>query len=136
MKKLLFAVALALGAIGISVAQNQNIAPPSITPFQILSNTLPISASGSSASAAFSVSTTSTWMQVQVYNSASTTAFVAFGGSGVTASVGTPGTQNGSYPVAPGAVIVVTVPSSTTTYAAAILASGSGTVYFTPGFGI
>jgi hypothetical protein len=73
--------------------------------------------------------------QVQVYNSAANTAFVIFcATSSCTAAVGSTGTSTSDYPIAPGAVIVLTVPTGTN-YAAAILSSSTGTVYMTPGTG-
>lgn len=75
--------------------------------------------------------------QVQIYNASTTAvAFVAFGtATGVTASVGTSGTSTSDYPVAPGALVVVTVPLNTR-YAAVILSSSTGSVYLTPGQGL
>jgi hypothetical protein len=78
-----------------------------------------------------------TTKQVQVYNSSTTgTAFVLFcSSSSCTASAGSTGTSTADYPVAPGSVVVMTVPNNTT-YAAAILSTGSATLYFTPGVGL
>lgn len=74
--------------------------------------------------------------QVQVYNSTAGIAFVLFcPTSTCTASVGSAGTSTSDYPVAPGSVIVMTVPSGTT-YAAAVLSANTGAVYFTPGVGL
>ena len=73
--------------------------------------------------------------QVQIYNSGGNQAYVEFGGSAVTAAVPN-GATAGSYPVAPGAVVVCTVWGNRIRYAAAIFDSGnSGTLYFTPGDG-
>lgn len=74
--------------------------------------------------------------QVQVYNSTTGTAFVVFTvAASPTAHAGAAGTTTSDYPVAPGAVIVVTVPNGAIN-AAAILSTGSGAVYFTPGLGL
>lgn len=73
--------------------------------------------------------------QVQVYNSTTGIAFVACGTVTITASIGTGGASTASYPVAPGAVVVISPPSGIT-YCAAILSTSSGTVYFTPGAGL
>lgn len=79
---------------------------------------------------------TNTSQQVQVYNPTTGTAFVIFcPTSSCTAAVGSAGTSTSDYPVAPGAVIVMTFPTGTT-YAAVILSTGSGTVYLTPGIGL
>lgn len=68
--------------------------------------------------------------QVRVYNSGTTLAFIAFGDSSVAATAS-------SIPIPPGASIPVekfSVPFGAT-HVACILASGTGTVYFTSGFG-
>jgi hypothetical protein len=65
---------------------------------------------------------------VVVYNSSAAIAFVAFGGSGVVATVAS------SYPVPPGASRIISV-GYIAGYVAAILASGSGNVYFSYGAG-
>jgi hypothetical protein len=69
--------------------------------------------------------------QVRVHNSAGAAAFVTFGNSAVTASAST------DMPVPAGGVELFTVPNSAgdNLYAAAVLASGTGSVYFTPGVG-
>ena len=73
--------------------------------------------------------------QVQIFNSTAAIAFVIFcSSSSCTASAGTSGASSSDYPVAAASAEVVTVPQGTT-YAAAILASSSGAVYFTPGIG-
>lgn len=101
--------------------------------FQPTGKTTQISATGTSANNAFAISTTG---QVQVYNSSSAIAFVIFcTSSSCTASAGTAGSANADYPVGPGAIVVVSVPTGTT-YAAAILSTGTGSVYFTPGTGL
>jgi hypothetical protein len=74
--------------------------------------------------------------QVQIFNNGTAAAFVLFcATSSCTASVGSAGTSTSDYPVAPGAVVVVTVPSGTN-YAAAVLAASTATVYFSPGIGL
>lgn len=79
---------------------------------------------------------TSQATQVQVYNATSVAAYVNCGiGSGTTASLGTAGASTTDYPVAPGAVIVISVPPGTN-YCAGILPSSSGQVVFSPGIGL
>jgi hypothetical protein len=91
-----------------------------------------LSASTTSASIALSVYAG----QVQVYNSTSATAFVVFTvAASPTAHVGSANTTTSDYPVAAGAVVVVTVPNGAVN-AAAILSSSSGAVFFTPGLGL
>ena len=68
--------------------------------------------------------------QVRVYNGGTTLAFINFGDAAVTATAS-------HIPIPPGASIPVekfSVPFGAT-HVACILASGSGTVYFTSGFG-
>lgn len=102
------------------------------TSFQPLGKTANLAASTSSATIALSTSPN----QVQVYNSTTGIAFVIFcTSSSCTAHAGSTGTSTSDYPVAPGAVIVMTVPANTT-YAAAVLSTSTGAVYFTPGQGL
>jgi len=67
--------------------------------------------------------------QVRVYNAAAVAAFITFGDSTITATLAA------GTPVAPGAVEVFGLPGLIT-YAAAILPSSTGSVYFTVGSGI
>lgn len=91
-----------------------------------------LAASTSSASIALSVTGTGA---IQVYNSTTGVAFVALClTSTCTASAGTSGTSTSDYPVAPGSVVVISIPAGTT-YVAAILSTSSGAVYLTPGAG-
>jgi hypothetical protein len=103
--------------------------------FQPLAKTSWVAASGTSASIAIANPTSSS-KQVQVYNSTAQAAFViACLTSSCTASVGSAGTSTTDYPVAPGAVIVMTIPTNST-YVAVILTSGTGAVYFSYGVGL
>lgn len=70
--------------------------------------------------------------QIRVFNNGTATVWIDFGGSGVTTSSTT------GIPVPAGAVEVFSAAatSSGTVYAAAIAAGSTGSVYFTPGFGI
>ena len=96
-------------------------------PFAITnSSTVSISATTSSASIALPAGIAG--RQVRIFNNAGAVAFVAFGGSAITADTTT------SVPIAVGAVEVLSIPPEVT-YVAAILASGTGSVYFTGGFG-
>jgi hypothetical protein len=100
--------------------------------FQPLGKTAAVSTSGTSAKIALSMIVN----QVQVYNSSTASAFIIFcATSTCTASVGSSGTSTSDYPVAPGSIIVMTVPAGTT-YVAVILASSTGITYFTPGVGL
>lgn len=106
--------------------------PGYTTDFQPLGKTSYLAASGTTGNIALSIVAN----QVQIYNSTSATAFVIFcPTSTCTASVGSSNAVTSDYPVAAGAVVVVTVPANTN-YAAAILASSTGAVYFTPGKGL
>ena len=65
---------------------------------------------------------------IRIRNTGTVEAFVEFGGAAVTA------TTSASAPVAPGTVEAFRVPQGVT-HAAAVTASGSAIVYFTPGEG-
>lgn len=106
----------------------------STTPFWAAGLSSQVAASGSSARVILSVATSSAAPQVQVNNTTTAIAFVVCADVSVVAAVGTAGTATSSYVVAPGSVIVMT-PQSGSTYCAAILSTGSGSVYFTPGAG-
>lgn len=73
--------------------------------------------------------------QIQVYNAGATAAFIEVGDSTVVALLPS-GATGGSYPVAPGAVVIFSLPFSPVSYVAAITASGSDSVYVTPGLGL
>ncbi len=66
--------------------------------------------------------------QVRVVNAGTSLVFIAFGNSSVAA------TAAAGIPIVPNAPESITIPA-TATHVAAIYASGSGTVYFTSGFG-
>jgi type IV secretory pathway protease TraF len=99
--------------------------------FWAAGKTAALSASTTSNVIALSVVTN----QVQVYNATAATAFVQFGNSRAVATVGSGGTSTSDYPIAPGAVVVVSVPAGAT-FAAGILSTGTGLIYFTPGSGL
>ena len=104
--------------------------------FQPLAKTSAVAASTTSASVGVLAVGGTLMTQVEVYNGANQAAFVVFcAAAPCTASVGSAGTQTSDYPIAPGAVIVMTVPTGTT-LAGVVLSSGTGTVYFTPGVGL
>ena len=65
---------------------------------------------------------------IRVFNDASVTTFVAFGSSTVTASTAS------ALPVAAG-VTEVFRPNGNATYVSAMVSSGAGVIYFTPGAG-
>lgn len=89
---------------------------------------IPLSATTTTSSA--SLKNGNAPMQVRIYNAGTATAFLNFGTSAVTATTS-------GFPVPSGAIEVITIPgNATTTYAAAITASGTASVYITPGAGI
>lgn len=103
-----------------------------VAAFQALAKTAWLAASTSSARIALAAVSN----QVQVFNNTTAVCYVAWGQDNtITASAGSAGTSTSDYPVAPGSVVVCTVPAGTT-YAAAILSTGSGQVTFTPGVGV
>lgn len=65
--------------------------------------------------------------QVRIYNGGTNPVFIAFGGSAVTATTS-------GMPVAPSGPECFTLPFGAT-HVAAIYGTGTGTVYFTSGFG-
>lgn len=73
--------------------------------------------------------------QFQLYNSGTVAAFVAFGvGTSFSATLPSGGTP-GDYPVAPGAVVVVTI-SGNPDHVTAVTGSSTAVVYVTPGDGL
>ena len=93
-------------------------------------STISISATTSSASAAFKISRTDRF-QVRLYNAGAATVFVNRGGSSVAATTS-------SMPIPSGAVEVLTFdnhPADPVTHVAAITASGTATLYATQGEG-
>ena len=71
---------------------------------------------------------------VSIANQSAAWAFVNFGTSSVTSVIPIPGTPQSGVPVPPNSTLIVQVPYAFT-YAAVILASGTGTVMFTPCLG-
>ena len=104
----------------------------SIAAFQPLGKSSWLAASTSTASIALSVVGPN---QIQVYNNTTGVCYVALGDSTVTASAGSAGTSTSDYPVAPGSVVVMTVPAGID-QVAAVLSAGSGQVLITPGIGL
>jgi hypothetical protein len=101
-----------------------------------LNGTALVTTTGTPSGLTYIANATSSSKQVQVYNSTAQAAFViACLTSSCTASVGSAGTSTTDYPVAPGAVIVMTIPTNST-YVAVILTSGTGAVYFSYGVGL
>ena len=98
--------------------------------FPYPSGTVSIAASSSNATAVLTTASLPTNISCRVHNnSTATTIFVEFSGtSTVTASTTT------SIPYPPGAIEVLTVNQAQ--YVAAITASGTGTIYFTLGYGL
>lgn len=88
---------------------------------------------GTTASLAVSAATASVQLtgsgaNVEVQNTSTVNMFVKLGTSAVTAAVT-------DYPILPGQSKIISRDASTQTYVAAITASGSGTLYATPGEG-
>jgi hypothetical protein len=94
-------------------------------------STLPFAPSGTTTiagSVASNSAALTTGDTVVVYNAAATLAFVAFGNGAATATVAA------GYPVPPGATRIIFV-GPIVNFAAAILASATGNVYFSAGTG-
>lgn len=107
-------------------------APQSNVGFWAMGLTGWIAASTTTANIALSVQAP----QIQVFNTSTGIAYVNWGNtSAVTASAGSAGTSTSNYPVAPGSVVVISVPIGTN-YVAAILSTSSGAVLVTPGQGL
>jgi len=135
---MLRAALLSLGLLFVALTASAQYGPPtpptanSALGFQPLGKTAALAATTASATVAISVAAS----QVQVTNPTTGIAFVIFcATSTCTASIGATGGSTSDYPVAAGAVIVMTVPAGYT-HVAAVLSTGSGTVYFTPGVGL
>ncbi len=91
--------------------------------------TVNISVSGSTQNVSLAV--TGGPQQVRIMNNGTATAWVNFGPTGVTAALST------GMPVGPGVTEVITIPDfGATPYAAVIAAGATGSIYFTPGYGI
>ena len=138
----LFAILLATIPVFSPAQQFPYGTPPPMTGnttvgFQPIGKTSILAASTTSASVALSVVTSANAPQIQIYNGTAGIAYVVFCAQGVTctASAGSSGTATADYPIAPGAVIVMTPPAGTGV-AAAVLSSTSGIVEFTPGVGL
>lgn len=91
--------------------------------------TVNVSGNNTGQSVALPVVATNCGSQIQIANSSGQWAFVKFGAAGLAAA-----SVTADYPVGPGAVVVVTVDELATT-AYCILASATGAVYFTRGYG-
>ncbi len=73
--------------------------------------------------------------QLEFTNDGSVTVFVRWGLASVGAATVPAGATGGSYPVGPGAKVVVSIGPSEVTHACAITASSTATLYITPGRG-
>jgi hypothetical protein len=110
----------------------QNFSTFSAMSFKALGQTALVASTGTSSNVELDPAAPNP-AQIQVYNGGSAVAFVAFGPDNtVTATAVALGTP-GDYPVAPGAVIVLTPPPGSA-WAASV--GGSGNVFFTPGAGL
>ena len=135
-------IAIFLAALLCAALAVAQYAPPSSNPTQLQysgtsfwtqGKTGYISASGTTANIALSYAGAN---QLQVFNDTTGVAFVALcPTSTCTASAGSAGTSTSDYPVAPGSVVVLSVPQGTS-YVAVILSTSTGPVYVTPGAGI
>jgi hypothetical protein len=121
------------GAAYAEPAQYNALSP--FYPAYVAGNLLPsVTVSGAAThveSTAFPGGKDSGFYQIQIANEAATWAFVNFGVVGTLAAA----TVAASYPVGPGAVVVVTVHPEVTG-ASVILASSTGNVVFTRGAGL
>lgn len=116
-------LALLIGLLGLSVAAWAATS----TAFQAMSSNKTISASTSSASVTWSDSEMAGDC-LRVFNGTTAIAFIKYGNGAQTAT-------SSDYAVAPGAVEVLAVGSNTNTVAA-ILSTGSGSVYVVKGSGL
>lgn len=103
---------------GLALAQN-------VTPFSPAGPTVTLSATN--ANSRVQVQTALNSRSMRIYNSGTVAVFIACGDNTVVAATTT------GMPVAPGTVEVVTCP---TQYVAGITASGTASVYVTPGTGL
>lgn len=95
-----------------------------------------VTTAGTPTGLTYTATATVSQQQIQVFNTTTGIAYVFFcATSSCTASAGSAGTSTSDYPVAPGSVIVKTVPSNTT-YVAVVLSASSGAVLVTPGIGL
>ncbi len=97
-------------------------------PFTPTGATVNIAATGTTSAVALGTPSGQGGMAVRVFNAGAATVFIEFGVSTVEAATAS------SMPVPAGAVETFSVGPSVT-HAAAITASGTATVYFTPGQG-
>lgn len=101
------------------------------TPGSLISSVTVAGAATATASTVFPGTLNNQFVQIQIANQTTSWAYVNFG---VFGSV-TPATVAASYPVAPGAVVVVSV-ANEVTGASVILGTGTGNITFTRGEGI
>lgn len=108
---------------GFGIATPQGTLSPSVT----LAAT-----AASAATAVFPGSTTNYKQQIQIANQSTFWAYVNFGVFGNIAAA----TVAGSYPVAPGSVVVVTVDKEVSGATVILAATGTGSVTFSRGEGL
>lgn len=113
-------VALALAVPASAIAQS------AFTPFTSTPN-VGTAATTTSTTALTLPSPTPRRMQLRVFNNCATAPFIAWGTSGITAA-----TTN--MPLGPGSIELFTVPEGTT-HVAQITASGTCSIYYSPGQG-
>jgi hypothetical protein len=92
-----------------------------------------VAASTTASARAANTSTGFGTPEFRVTNSSSQLAFVTFGTSTVTATFPTTATPSSGYVIGGNETQLVR-PGKTATYAAAIMQTSSGTIYFEPGF--
>lgn len=88
----------------------------------------PTTATLSATTASSNVALTGVGSSIRVYNAGSVAVFIAWGSSATVAAT------TGGYPIAPGEIEIISLPGETR-YVAGITASGTATVYLTPGEG-
>lgn len=106
-------------------------------PFQNGGNTFAIAATTSSSTAvqiADMFALNSTAYSVRIYNAGPNDVFINLANPAAAAVVPTPGSPQSSYPLPVGAVEVCS--AGPDTFITTICATGTATVYCTPGFGV
>lgn len=122
------ALDLNLSASPFRAAPTSTVATPNVGVSSVnVQLTLPPNGGGFSGKA-------QTYKQFQLYNSGANPVFVAFGVTAPTALVPS-GATPGDYPVAPGAVVVVTVEGNPQFVAAIAAVANTAPLYVTPGDG-
>jgi hypothetical protein len=101
-------------------------------PFHASGNTVAVVAS-TSGSTNYAIGVDGSSPQVMVTNSSTVPGFLSFGSSTVAASLPTTAADAAGYAIPPSGSVVITPGKAT--YAAGVYASGSATMFLTPGTG-